>query len=275
MIMKTRKTKSFAAFLIPVVGLMALHISGGPTAALAQAEKSDSSPKAKAPAKLPPAKEVIDKFVTAIGGKEAFAKVTSQHAKGKFELAGQGISGNLEVFAKRPNKLLIKINIAAIGDILRGFDGEVGWSTDAAMGPALMKGKELDQTREQANFDHLLHDEKDIKSMETVEVTQFEGKECYKLKLVTKLNSEVTEYYDTKTGLQVGFVGTQESALGPLVVTSISSDYKKFGDVLFATRVVQKMGPLEQVMIINSFELNKVADSVFDLPAPIKALIKK
>jgi zinc protease len=270
--MKTPRTsKAFPSLLTSLITLIVLI---GHDSACAQGDKSKEAAKAAA-AKLPPAKEVIAKFVTAIGGKEAYAKINSQYAKGKFEMAAQGIGGNLEVFAKRPNKLLIKINIAAMGDILRGFDGQVGWSTDAAMGPALTKGKELDQTREQADFDHVLHNEKDFKSMETVEITQFEGKECYKLKLVTQSDSEMTEYYDTKTGLLVGTIATQESALGPLVVTSISSDYKKFGDVLFATKVVQKMGPLEQTMTISSFEFNKVADSVFDPPAPIKALIKK
>ena len=226
-------------------------------------------------AKLPPAEEVIARFVKLMGGTETYANVLSQHAKGKIEIGGTGLNGDLEVHAKRPNKILIKANIPAVGDILTGYDGKTGWSLNAATGPALMEGKQLEQMREQADFDQVLHNEKDFKSMETVGSAQFEGKDCYKLKLVRKSGSEVTEFYETETGLLVGSVGTQESEVGPLVVTNVMSDYKKFGDVLFATRIQQKMGPIEQVMTISSFELNKVPDSVFELPGQIQALIKK
>lgn len=268
-------THSLTFNLRPAIGLGVLLAGLIPGPAFALAEKADPAAKPEAAAKLPPAKEIIAKFVKAIGGEEAFAKVGSQQAKGRFEMAAQGITGNLEVFAKRPNKLIVKINIPAIGDIATGFDGKVGWSVNAATGPALMEGKQLAQMLEEADFDHILHNAKDFKSMETLEIAQFEGHECYKLKLVRKSDAELTEYYDTKTGFLVGYVGTQESPLGPLVVTNILSEYKKFGDVMFATKVIQKMGPIEQVMTINSFELNKVADSAFELPEPIKALVKK
>ena len=251
------------------LGLAAVALSLIPQAFGAPAVKTGSAEK------LPPAKEVIEKFVQAIGGREAFAKVQSQQAKGKFEMTAQGIKGDLQVFAKRPDRLFVKINIAAIGDIATGYDGKTGWSVNAATGPAVMEGKELEQMREQAHFDHMLHAEKDFKSMETIGVTQFEGQDCYQLKLVRKSNSEVTEYYDRKTGLLVGYIGTQESQLGPLVVTNILGGYKKFGDVLFATKVTQKMGPIEQTMTLDSFELNKVEDGIFELPAQIKTLIKK
>lgn len=260
--------RPFARLVVHAAALAFLSTSIG---AQAQADKPAAS-KSDSSDKLPPAREVIDRFIEVMGGKEAFRKVESQQAKGKFEMAAQGIKGDLEVFAKRPNKLLVKINIPGIGDVTTGFDGKVGWALNAATGPILMDGKQLEQMRDQADFDSVLHEEEDFKSMETVAKAEFEGKECYKLKLVKKSGQEMTEFYDVKNGLLAGSIVTQESPLGAVEVTNALGDYKKFGDIQFATKVVQKMGPLEQVMTIDSFELNKVDDSVFALPDQIKAL---
>ena len=143
------------------LGLTAILPLVAPLASVGQAEKSNSPAKAAAPATLPPASEVIGKFIKAIGGKEAYSKIESQHGKGKFELAAQGISGDLEVFHKRPNKLRVKVGIPSIGDILTGFDGKVGWSMNAATGPMLLEGKALEQMREQADFDSVFNEESD------------------------------------------------------------------------------------------------------------------
>ena len=110
--------------------------------------------------------------------------------------------------------------------------------------------------------------------METVEATKFEGKDCYKLKLVRKNGHETIEFYDVKTALLNGTMSTQDSALGALPVTSIVGEYKEFGGVKMPTKISQKIGPAEQVMTINSVENNKVADSEFELPEAIKALVK-
>jgi hypothetical protein len=251
--------------------------------ALAQSAKSteptaaakSTEPTATASAPLPPAKEIIAKFVKQIGGKEAFDKITSQHSKGKFQMEGQGITGDLEVFAKRPDKLVIRITLPGIGEMAQGFDGKVGWSLDPITGPMVLDGKMLDQRREEARFDSALHDESEYRSMETVGRAQFEGKDCYQLKLTRKSGQEVTEYYDMQSGLLVGSAETQETPLGSIKATGILSDYKKFGDALFATKLTQKLGPLAQVMTFSSMDFNQVDDSVFALPDPIKTLNKK
>jgi hypothetical protein len=258
--------------LARVLGL-AVCFQAATTAAVAQADKPKETGESKA--KLPAASEVIAKFVKAIGGKDAYLKIQSQHAKGKFEMPAQGLTGDLEVFHKRPNKLVVRVNIPAMGDVLTGFDGKVAWTLNAAMGPMLMEGKQLEQMQDQADFDSILHAESDYKSMETVEITPFEKKECYKLKLVKKNGQEVTEFYDVKTGLLAGMIMTQESPFGPVQATNVLEEYKKFNDVLFATKVTQRMGPLEQTMIMSQYELNKVEDSKFELPEQIKALVKK
>jgi hypothetical protein len=224
---------------------------------------------------LPEAKKVVARFVKELGGEDAFAKINSQHVNGKCDMGAQGITGELEVFAKRPDKLVIKITLPGVGDLLQGFDGKVGWSMNPITGPMVLEGKMLEQIREQARFDSVLHDASDFKSMQTVGKNPFEGKDCYKLKLVRKSGQETIEYYDAQKGLLTGSTEVQETPLGAITVTAVISEYKKFGDLLFATRLTQKMGPLAQVMSFEKMEFNTVPDRAFDLPEQIKALLRK
>jgi hypothetical protein len=229
----------------------------------------------KQESKLPPAREIIAKHIEAIGGKEAFKKIDSQRMEGKFEMPAQGLSGKLTAYGKRPDKLFIKITLPGVGDMLQGYDGEVAWAMNLATGPMLLEGTMLEQVKEQAQFDSMLHEEQDFKEMETVEVTEFGGKQCYKLRLVRQSGREVIEYYDRKSGLLVGTTEAQETPLGLVTVTSVAEEYKRFGALLFATKLTQKLGPITQVITISEIEFNKVDDSVFELPEEIKALAKK
>lgn len=246
----------------------------------AQASKAETKPAAggtesvKPAGKLPEAKEILAKFVKAMGGEAAFAKVKSQHAKGSFQMEAQGLDGDLEVFSARPNKLLVEITIPGIGKMLQGYDGKTGWNLSAATGPILIDGKQLVQMREQADFESALHKPELYKTMETLEETTFEGRTAYKLKLVRTSGTEVTEFYDKQTGLLIGSTLSQETVLGPMTVTNTIGEYKKFGDLMFPTKITQKVGPIEQTMILKSYEFNTVEPSKFDLPEEIKALSK-
>lgn len=241
---------------------------------LVEAAEAAAVPSQAPATRLPSAKEVLTRFVKAIGGADAVHKLNSSHSIGKVEAAKQAMTGTLEVFSARPNKLLQKMSIAGIESTV-GYNGEVGWSIDPMQGPMLLQGKMLEEVREQADFYGILHDPKNYKSMETVQRTQFDNKDCYKLKLVRLSGNETTEYFDTKTGLLVGVVGMHESPMGAASATATVGNYKEFDGVKIPTRVSQQMMGVEMVVIVTSCENNQVSDSVFDLPPQIRALVVK
>jgi hypothetical protein len=264
----------------PVLGSFAAGV--GPTAltlALAvlvyAVPAAEPAPPTPAQGKLPAAKEVIDKFIKAAGGREAWLKHRSLHAKGTMEMPAQGVKGQVELFLAAPSNHLVKMDIPNMGQIQTGCDGSVGWSLDPIQGPRLLEGKELEQLLAESDFRGPLHDEKSYKSMETIEEAPFEGRPCYKLKLVRLSGEEVFEYFDVATGLSAGTSLKQQTPMGIVPVTQVSSDYKKFGDLLIATKSIQKMLGLEQVITLDSVEFDDVKETVFELPPKIKALLKK
>jgi hypothetical protein len=220
----------------------------------------------------PSAKEVLERYAKAIGGKETFNKYQSQHALGTVQMKAQGVSGKMEVFAARPNKLLMKMTIQGVGEFNTGFDGEVAWMSTQLTGPMLLEGKMREQIATQADFDHALHDPADYKEMEVLGLENFNGDECFKLRLVHKTGFESTEYFSKGTGLQRGFVSTQESPLGAVTTTTLVTDYKRFGDLLMPSSILQKAAGVETVMTMEEMEFNTVDLKIFELPAEVKEL---
>jgi len=222
----------------------------------------------------PPASEVIARFLEAIGGKDAVLKHTSMAIKGKFDMGGLG-QGDFEMLKAKPNRQLFRIKLGDQGQIVNGFDGKVGWTVNPFTGAMLLEGKLLAQTADEAEFYSILHRDSDLKSIETVGSAQVDGKDCVELKVVTKSGREVREFFDAKTGLLVATKSTQESPQGAAEVTLIFTDYKKFDDLMQATRIKVQTAGMEQTLTISSVEYDKVPDKEFDLPADVQALIRK
>jgi hypothetical protein len=236
-------------------------------------EKPAAAPEAAAK-DLPTARAVIDRYIQAAGGKEAFQKHSSILLKGKTQVAGQELGGPLTLATAKPNKMMLAVEIGGI-TMRTGFDGKVGWQVNPLTGPSLMEGKELEDAQRQADFFAILHEDSGFKSMENLGKVDFEGEPCYKLKLTHPDGAVVTEYYSVETGLQRGFTGTQETSLGSITATSVNNEHKKFGELTLPSKVTQKMAGtgLAQTMVVDSVEFDNVPDSIFEPPAEIKALL--
>ena len=238
-----------------------------------RAQSTASAPQ-KTEAALPPAQTVIDRHVEAVGGKDALKTHNSANIKGSITIPANGMSGTIEVFAARPNKILAKTTLAGIGDIAEGFDGKVAWSMSPMTGPMLATGEELTQKAFDASFDGALGIASRYDAMKTVEKTTFEGRPVYKLALTRKGGGDDIEFYEVETGLKAGGIMERKNPMGTISVTSSVSEYKKFGNLLQPTVMKQSTSGVEIITTFTSIEYDKVDPTVFELPAAIKALVK-
>ena len=227
----------------------------------------------KAPA-LPSARELVDRFVKATGGTAAFKSISSMRARGTFTVTGQQHSGEVEMMAARPNKLLTRITITGLGKIEEGFDGKVGWSLDPFRGPALVTGRGLEERADEAWFDAPLHGTEHVKEMTVVGREEMAGRPVYRLKVVTRRGSDQFEFFDADTGLQIGMEATRDTPFGSVPTTTIYRDYQRFGLLTFPAKVIHRVLGQEQVFSFSLYEFNVVPPSTFELPPAIKALVK-
>lgn len=187
-------------------------------------------------------------------------------------MGGPQMQGSMEVFAARPNKLLVLVELPGVGKIATGFDGKIGWMNSPLTGPMILRDAMLEQVATQADFDYALRKPGDYKSMEVLSLETFAGEPSYKLKLVHKTGYETTEFFSKETGLQKGFLFKQESLFGAVNAATEITDYKKFGNILLPSRVVQKLSGIEQIVTVDEVEFNGVPASKFELPPEIKTL---
>jgi zinc protease len=229
---------------------------------------------AQAPA-VPAARQLLDRHVKEIGGAEVYKSIKTMHARGTLSMPAQQISGSIEIFAARPNRQVLRMDIAGVGKAETGYDGKHGWSLDPVTGPTLMTGRQLAEMVDSANFDSAIYLAADIKDATTIGRETFDKREAYRVKLISAAGIERFEFFDVQTGLQIGTEARRQTPLGVVPVTTYVRDYKPFNGMKIPTSLVQTMLGFDQVMTISSYEFNTLNDEVFVLPPQIKALIKR
>ncbi len=225
---------------------------------------------------LPAARTIIDRYVQAIGGREAVLRHNSIRSVGSFEMPAAGVKGNLTVVQVAPNRMAMRMELPGMGQMVTGFDGTTGWSVNPMQGPRVLEGKELDQLREDSGPAAMLRPADRIRSAETIELTTMNGQPCYKVKITTISGRESFDCYGTQTGLLVGMTQTQESPMGAVQVTTLFDEYKEFSGLKAATKVRLQMMGQEQVLTIDRVEFNHPEDAkAIEVPEQVKPLVKK
>jgi hypothetical protein len=230
-----------------------------------------AAPAANAP--LPEARTIVERHIKAIGGREAILAHKSMHASGTLSIPSSGITGPVDIYGAAPDRVLVRASVAGIGEIVDAYNGTHAWSINPMTGPTLKAGKELEQTKLDADFYSELRDPKKY-TMKTVEKTTFDGRDCYKVSMKRTDGSEDFDFYDVATGLRAGSINTRETQMGTMTVSNVETNYKKFGTLTQATTLTQKVMGVEQRITLETVEYDKVDASVFEPPATIKALIK-
>ena len=232
---------------------------------------------------LPDGRAVINRYIEAIGGRDAILNQGGHHVRGRFEAPAQGLTGDLEAYAKPPNLFWLRISIQGIVDILQGFDGTTGWTVNPMMGPMILDSLQLRQLKQQANLYSDLYPDSTIASLETVKDTTFTvmvdsthtDVPCYKVKVTTTWGEEYSQFFAKDSGLQVGTIRTVASPMGDVESTTTLSDWREVDGVKTPFRTVQNTMGMVNRLIVTTAERVPVPDSIFALPPEIQALVKK
>lgn len=223
---------------------------------------------------LPSAKELMDKHDAAIGGRAALEKHASIHQSGSLSIAAAGIEATLDLYRARPSLFLQKIVLGPMGEVLQGYDGKTAWAMQGGQATVLDSSM-TQQAKYNSDFFGNFHDMARYKSAETVELADFDGRKCYKVKIVRAAGGEGFEFFDASTGFSAGTISSIDSPMGGKIeTTSVFDDYKDFEGVKIPTRITQKGAMGEVVITLTSMEFDNVAAVTFALPDAVKALVK-
>ena len=224
-------------------------------------------------AELPSGESIVDKYIEATGGVDAYKKLKNLVIKGAFEAAG--MKADVTIYKAEPNLMLTEATIPGMGKMLEGVDGKIAWTYNAIQGPAIKKDEIAELTLINAQFREEEWRAKFAKA-ENVDIEIVEGEECYKVLLTPKFGSDTsTNYYSSKTGLVVRIDTKVKSPMGDFTMQVIPKDYKKVGDLLMAHTSIQKIAGQEIKTVYTEVKTNvDIPKSTFEPPAEVKALLK-
>lgn len=229
---------------------------------------------AAAPA-LPSADSVLQHYLDATGGAKAYDAVKTEVATGSFIIPAANITGTIHSYSSVPNKNYIVIELAGVGKIEEGTDGTIAWENSAMQGARIKTGDEAAAELRQSAPDLHTNWKKYYKSAEVAGTDTVNGKLCYKVILTPPAGSPETQYYDKDSGLLLKQTATYETPMGKVPTEIFLDDYRKQGDLLLPFHTLNHVAGQEFETKLDKVEINApVEDSVFALPAEIKALQK-
>jgi hypothetical protein len=222
-------------------------------------------------AQLTTAEQVLERYVQVLGGKQAIANVQSMTVQGEVESTSTPGKGTFVYYGK-PFKTLFKLTRADGTQIIAGFNGKVSW-TITPKGAEIDKDTALGAIRRDADLQYPLHQPDYFKKLELAGISDFEGHRCYWLHGTTNWGKDNNQFYDVETGLLAGYRFESDDSSKTLTF-AIFEDYKNFGGPLIATRNTSRAGNKSQTFMYKSVSYEPLADSIFELPPAVKALIK-
>jgi hypothetical protein len=222
--------------------------------------------------KLPTASQVLDRYVAVTGGRGALLRHKSMTVHGRLQAPAQELDIETVSYSLR-TKSLQKALLPGGKVYASGYDEQVAWDMDPAGKVTLHHGDEIKTIARDADMYYHLHVLDYFKRLEVVGVQEFQGHQCYALKGVNNWNQPNEQFYDTSSGLLIGYFFNTKWRGGPGDTTATFEDYKNFGGVLLPTKTTGRDATGASISLVTSVTYDDVDDSVFALPDAVKKAV--
>jgi hypothetical protein len=216
------------------------------------------------------ADEVIEKSVTALGGRASFAKLKSRRMTGTITLqtpAGD-VAGTVEVVNALPNKTrtLINADLTSLGagalTIDQRFDGTKGYVLDSLQGNRDITGDQLENMRN-TGFPHLFVKYKDLGIVAKLIGKEKVGdRDSYVIAFEPTTGSTIRQFIDAESYLPIrAVIKVPVPQLGQDVEqTSDVSDYRDIDGVKIPFKLSVSSNVQNYTIVINKVEHNTAID---------------
>ena len=226
------------------------------------------------------ADEVVEKHLTALGGRAALGKLESRWAAGSIIVSTQGmdLAGSVEIYAKAPNKTrsYIRLDLSAVGGtemiIDQRCDGKTAFASNSMQGDREITGSQL-QNMLNGSFPTPLLKYKDAGTKVELAGKEKVGmRDAFVLKYTPKVGPASKQYFDAETYLLIRTVITLDAPEmgGAMEQTTDLSDYREVDGVKMAFSI-QTVNSAQTVTIrLEKVEQNKPLDDAMFVRAVAK-----
>ena len=180
-------------------------------------------------ASLPSVKQILDRYVQALGGAEALTKITSRSAKGS-RIGADGVLVPEEVHQKAPDKIL---TVTSYPNVVfsNGFNGTAAWAHSSREGATPLPEQLLVQIKRDAVFYKELKTGELYSSLTVLGRASVRDAEAYVIQ-ATPVNGAVEKlFFDVATGLLVRRYTESDTPLGKLPLQMDYEDYREIDGI--------------------------------------------
>ena len=184
---------------------------------------SSPSPAPEAP---PTVKQILDRYVQAVGGADALMKITSRTVKGS-RIGADGVLVPEEVYQKAPDKLL---TVTSYPNVVfsNGYNGMAGWGHSSRDGATPLPDQLLAQLKRDAVFYKELKTQEIYSSLTLLGKASVRDADAYVIQATPADGPAEKLFFDVRTGLLVRRYTESDTPLGKL---PLQVDYEDFREV--------------------------------------------
>ncbi len=224
------------------------------------------------------AEEIVERHLTALGGRAALAKLTSRTMTGTITVTIEAgdLQGQLEVTTAPPNKsrTLLGLDLSAFGlDKMvhdERFDGSTGYIIDTQQGNREVTGNQLHNLRNDTFPTALLDYKGQGASVARAGKEKVDDREAYVLIRTPKAGPPIKHYIDAESHLEMRTVTTNDSpAIGPYELTVLYGDYREVDGVKVPFQIRGVSSAENFNAVLTKVTHNQPVDAAtFSRPAP-------
>ena len=171
----------------------------------------------------PPADQLLDKYVQALGGAAAVDRITTRVAKGTIEFGDKAFP--IDLYSKDQDKRISFTHMAE-GDNVTAFNGQEGWLGTVGRPMREMHGPDLDGAAIDADLHLATHLRRIFTKLNTRGTEKIGDHDVYEVVGQREDKPPLRLYFDKESGLLVRLVRFGETPLGRLPTQIDYADYR-------------------------------------------------
>ncbi len=207
------------------------------------------------------ASEVIDNYISAIGGKEKLLAVNDRSTRMKAEMGG--IKVDMSVYQKAPDKLYQVVSSPGFEQKVI-FNGEKGYQ-ESPMGVKELEGNELQLLKNESTIAMITDLDGYGVSISLIEISEINGKPAYKLQFTDNANNSWYHYFDSETFIKVRDEKEVSTEMGTFKSIIDYDDHREVEGILYPFKLKQSVAGQTIQFEVTSVKVNTgLNDNLFE-----------
>jgi len=217
----------------------------------------------------PTVDQILDKYVQALGGKDAVQKPTTCVMKGSITTPGTGETGSIEVYRKAPNKQVLVIDLASNGGPTpQGYNGSAAWYVDPDDGPQDMDPGGAAAMKFQSEFYRDIRLKQLYSTFAFGGTAKVGGRDAYVVEATRRDGGQEKMYFDAASGLMVRNDTPYVTPDGESTMQSTFEDFRAVDGIQVPFTIRQTTPDFDYVIRYKDIRYNvPIDDAKFDKPA--------